>query len=93
MGPKLLKIPRIEFNLELFHSLASPIDPNIQIFGSLLRPILFNHSTMLSGRALRNVKELDVPWRFAPTQTYDPETNPTGLISLGMAENVSRLLR
>jgi hypothetical protein len=44
---------------------------------------------MLSTRGLKNVKELDVPWRFAPTQTYDRETNPTGLISFGMAENVS----
>jgi len=44
---------------------------------------------MLSTRGLKNVKELDVPWRFAPTQTYDPEINPTGLISFGMAENVS----
>lgn len=48
---------------------------------------------MVSGRGLRNVKELDVPWRFAPTQTYDPKTNPTGLISFGMAENVSSLIR
>ncbi|CAG8028065.1 unnamed protein product [Penicillium salamii] len=42
---------------------------------------------MLSARGLKNVNELDVPWRFAPTQTYDPETNPMGLISFGMAEN------
>lgn len=44
---------------------------------------------MLSARGLKNVNELDVPWRFAPTQTYDPETNPMGLISFGMAENVN----
>jgi hypothetical protein len=43
---------------------------------------------MLSTRGLKNAKELDVPWRFAPTQTYHPETNPTGLISFGLAENV-----
>ncbi|KAJ5349853.1 hypothetical protein N7541_007580 [Penicillium brevicompactum] len=42
---------------------------------------------MLSSRGLKNVQELEVPWRFAPTQTYDPDTHPTGLISFGMAEN------
>ncbi|CAG7916117.1 unnamed protein product [Penicillium olsonii] len=44
---------------------------------------------MLSARGLKNVNELDKPWRFALTQTYDPETNPTGLISFGLAENVT----
>jgi hypothetical protein len=43
---------------------------------------------MLSPRGLKNVEELSVPWRFSLTQTYDPEENPTGLISFGMAENV-----
>lgn len=47
---------------------------------------------MLSARGLENVKALDTPWRFAPTQTYDPETNTAGLISFGMAENVISLL-
>ncbi|KAJ5086906.1 hypothetical protein NUU61_008213 [Penicillium alfredii] len=42
---------------------------------------------MLSSRGLQNVQELDLPWRFSPTQSYDAETNPTGLISFGMAEN------
>ncbi|KAJ5779703.1 hypothetical protein N7457_007423 [Penicillium paradoxum] len=42
---------------------------------------------MLSARGIKNVKELAVPWRFSLTQTYDPKENPTGLISLGMAEN------
>lgn len=44
---------------------------------------------MLSPRGSENVKELAKPWRFSLTQTYDPEENPTGLISFGMAENVS----
>ncbi|KAJ6017362.1 hypothetical protein N7451_000741 [Penicillium sp. IBT 35674x] len=42
---------------------------------------------MLSSRALKNVTELRRPWRFAPTPTYDADTNPTGLISFGLAEN------
>jgi hypothetical protein len=44
---------------------------------------------MLSSRALKNVTELGRPWRFTPTPTYDADTNPTGLISFGLAENVS----
>ncbi|KAK4865261.1 hypothetical protein LT330_001884 [Penicillium expansum] len=43
---------------------------------------------MLSSRGSENVSELAKPWRFSLTQTYDPEKNPTGLISFGMAENV-----
>lgn len=43
---------------------------------------------MLSSRGLNNVNELSRPWRFTPTATYDPDTNPEGLISFGMAENV-----
>ncbi|KAJ5679730.1 hypothetical protein N7462_007974, partial [Penicillium macrosclerotiorum] len=42
---------------------------------------------MLSSRGLKNVQELGQPWRFSPTPDYDPETNPSGLISFGMAEN------
>lgn len=44
---------------------------------------------MLSSRALKNVTELGRPWRFTPTPTYYADTNPTGLISFGLAENVS----
>ncbi|EKV07170.1 hypothetical protein PDIG_74440 [Penicillium digitatum PHI26] len=44
---------------------------------------------MLSSRGSENVRELAKPWRFSLTQNYDPEENPTGLISFGMAENVS----
>jgi len=43
---------------------------------------------MLSSRALNNVQQLDLPFRFSPTPDYDPQTNPQGLISFGMAENV-----
>ncbi|KAJ5659809.1 hypothetical protein N7507_006260 [Penicillium longicatenatum] len=42
---------------------------------------------MISSRALKNVTELGRPWRFTPTPTYDADTNPTGLISFGLAEN------
>ncbi|KAG0159748.1 hypothetical protein PDIDSM_7272 [Penicillium digitatum] len=42
---------------------------------------------MLSSRGSENVRELAKPWRFSLTQNYDPEENPTGLISFGMAEN------
>lgn len=44
---------------------------------------------MLSSRALKNVQQLGLPFRFTPTPNYDPQTNPHGLISFGMAENVS----
>lgn len=44
---------------------------------------------MLSSRALNNVQQLERPFRFSPTPDYDPQTNPKGLISFGMAENVS----
>jgi hypothetical protein len=47
---------------------------------------------MLSSRALKNIEQLDRPWRFTPTPDYDPETNPKGLISFGMAENVRAVL-
>ncbi|KAJ5225747.1 hypothetical protein N7468_006972 [Penicillium chermesinum] len=43
---------------------------------------------MLSSRAAKNLEELERPWRFTPTQTYDADTNPQGLISFGTAENV-----
>ncbi|CAI7576366.1 unnamed protein product [Penicillium manginii] len=42
---------------------------------------------MLSSRALQNVEQLERPFRFTPTPDYNPETNPQGLISFGMAEN------
>lgn len=42
----------------------------------------------LSQRATEAVGGLDLPWRFAPRGDYDPDHNPTGLISFGTAENV-----
>ncbi|KAJ6161036.1 Pyridoxal phosphate-dependent transferase major region subdomain 2 [Penicillium chermesinum] len=47
---------------------------------------------MLSSRAAKNLEELERPWRFTPTQTYDADTNPQGLISFGTAENGFREL-
>ncbi|KAI1334202.1 1-aminocyclopropane-1-carboxylate synthase [Xylariaceae sp. FL0016] len=44
-------------------------------------------SRVLSGRANQTVRNLDVPWRFCPPTTYDPDTNPDGLISFAYAEN------
>jgi hypothetical protein len=88
-----LQIDLADFNLTL---------PVVQLLFQLLSyseifPIVTIHRsqypTMLSTRGLQNAKELDVPWRFPPTQTYDPETNPTGMISFGIAENVSTSLR
>ncbi|KAL1859987.1 hypothetical protein Plec18170_001936 [Paecilomyces lecythidis] len=43
---------------------------------------------MLSQRGASRAGLLDIPWRYAPTQTYDREKNPGGLISFGMAEHV-----
>lgn len=47
---------------------------------------------MLSSRALKNIEQLGRPWRFAPTPDYDPDTNPKGLISFGLAENACTYL-
>lgn len=43
---------------------------------------------LLSLRGGTTVASLNRPWRFASKPTYDPDTNPEGLISFGMAENV-----
>lgn len=42
---------------------------------------------MLSTRGQANADQLEIPWRFARGTTYDPDTNPNGLISFGTAEN------
>lgn len=46
-------------------------------------------SSLISKRGLENVRQLDIPWRFAPNgaNQYNRETNPTGLISFAAAEN------
>lgn len=43
---------------------------------------------MLSSRGTQYVNLVSNPWRYLPGQDYDPEKNPDGLISLGLAENV-----
>lgn len=43
---------------------------------------------MLSSRGAKNVGLFDIPWKYAQLQTYDKETNPDGLISFAIAENV-----
>lgn len=45
--------------------------------------------SLLSYRAGTTVASLNRPWRFAEGTTYDPETNPSGLVSFSTAENVS----
>ncbi|KAF2736921.1 PLP-dependent transferase [Polyplosphaeria fusca] len=42
---------------------------------------------MLSFRGQANANQLDVPWKFAQGTSYDPTTNPKGLISFATAEN------
>ncbi|KAH7013539.1 pyridoxal phosphate-dependent transferase [Ilyonectria destructans] len=42
----------------------------------------------LSKRATQTVRTLDLPWRFAPRAQYDPDNNPSGVISFATAENV-----
>jgi 1-aminocyclopropane-1-carboxylate synthase len=42
---------------------------------------------MLSTRGQANSDQLDIPWQFAKGTTYDPDTNPDGLISFATAEN------
>ncbi|KAF1933589.1 PLP-dependent transferase [Didymella exigua CBS 183.55] len=41
----------------------------------------------LSPRGHANAAQLSIPWRFAKPHTYDPITNPRGLISFATAEN------
>lgn len=41
----------------------------------------------LSPRGQANADQLAIPWRFAKAHTYDPITNPDGLISFATAEN------
>ncbi|EFY95481.1 1-aminocyclopropane-1-carboxylate synthase [Metarhizium robertsii] len=41
----------------------------------------------LSKRSAASLEKQSLPWRFAPSQTYDAEKNPDGLISFGTAEN------
>lgn len=43
----------------------------------------------LSKRSAASLERQSLPWRFAPSQTYDAEKNPDGLISFGTAENVT----
>lgn len=43
---------------------------------------------MLSSRGKVSADQLDIPWKFALGTTYDPDTNPEGLISFATAENV-----
>lgn len=47
-----------------------------------------SHSPYLSKRSAATIAKQYLPWRFAPAQTYDAKTNPDGLISFGLAENV-----
>ncbi|KAI9038160.1 1-aminocyclopropane-1-carboxylate synthase [Aspergillus affinis] len=42
---------------------------------------------MLSSRGTKKTESLHRPWRYAAAHTYDAETNPSGMISLGMAEH------
>ncbi|KAF2184037.1 PLP-dependent transferase [Zopfia rhizophila CBS 207.26] len=43
---------------------------------------------MLSRRGAETAEQLDIPWRFVPGgNRYDPDTNPSGLISFATAEN------
>jgi hypothetical protein len=46
---------------------------------------------MLSSRGEKNADTFDIPWRYAVAPTYNKETNPEGVISLGLAEHVRTL--
>ncbi|CAG9974196.1 unnamed protein product [Clonostachys byssicola] len=45
-------------------------------------------ANFLSSRATDLIRDLDLPWRWAPRGTYSPIDNPSGLVSFGTAENV-----
>ncbi|KAL3446571.1 pyridoxal phosphate-dependent transferase [Aspergillus insuetus] len=42
---------------------------------------------MLSSRGKKSADTFDIPWRYAVAPTYNKETNPEGVISLGLAEH------
>lgn len=42
-----------------------------------------------SARSQATAEFLGTPWKFAARQDYDKDTNPNGLISFALAENVS----
>ncbi|RAL03782.1 aspartate aminotransferase [Aspergillus ibericus CBS 121593] len=42
---------------------------------------------MLSSRGRNNAQLHKIPWRYALARTYDKETNPSGMISFGLAEH------
>ncbi|KAL1989922.1 hypothetical protein VTN49DRAFT_7119 [Thermomyces lanuginosus] len=42
---------------------------------------------MLSNRGENYASSWALPWRYAPSHTYNKDTNPNGLISLAVAEN------
>lgn len=46
-----------------------------------------NVTMTLSRRGQTNADQLDIPWRFAQSHSYDPATNPPGLLSFATAEN------
>ncbi len=41
-----------------------------------------------SKRSAVTVARMGEPWKFAAKHTYDAETNPEGMISFALAENV-----
>ncbi|KKA23054.1 1-aminocyclopropane-1-carboxylate deaminase [Rasamsonia emersonii CBS 393.64] len=43
---------------------------------------------MLSSRGTRCAAISDIPWRYALRQSYNKDTNPDGLISFALAENI-----
>ena len=45
----------------------------------------------LSSRGAASAASLDLPWRFAPgsRNPYDADSNPAGVVSFAMAENVN----
>jgi hypothetical protein len=44
-----------------------------------------------SSRSAATLDRLSGPWVFAAKHTYDAETNPEGMISFALAENVCEL--
>lgn len=83
----LIKDKYIALFLSPFRSTYKFIYPSP---GSILR-YLSSADKMLSSRGARCAAMSDIPWRYAPRQSYNKDTNPDGLISFALAENVCHI--
>lgn len=63
-------------------------NPNYSLPSEASIHLDINMATRTSARSQATAEFLSAPWRFATRQTYDKDTNPDGVISFALAENV-----